>query len=178
MLLQSNGTPCPSSLDMVASAARDLPDELSGICKRRGTADALGSLCSALEDANFNQKTMCIVFLDVSRAFDTLLHTTILNQLRLNVVHARIFAFIEYFLKDRFWSVTVCGVASTPRPVLQGVPQGSVQSLLFFNIVMAALPKALPASRHLQLRIPIYADDIALWFVRSFVETRAIQKFL
>lgn len=74
-----------------------LPDELSGFYKRRRTTDALGNFCSALEDAKFNQKTMSIVFVSVSCAFDTLLYATILNQLRLYGVQGRLLAFIESF---------------------------------------------------------------------------------
>lgn len=59
-----------------------LPDELTGFRQRRGTADALGDLCSTLEDAKFNQKMMHIVVLHVCHAVDSFRDATILDQLR------------------------------------------------------------------------------------------------
>lgn len=83
-----------------------LPNELSVFRKRRGTADAVGNLCSAFEDAKFNRENdVYIVFFDVSCVFDTLPHATILNQLRLHGVQERLLAFVESFLKDRMMSM-------------------------------------------------------------------------
>ncbi|XP_077492190.1 uncharacterized protein LOC144103311 [Amblyomma americanum] len=59
--------------------------------------------------------------------------------------------------------VKVGGSLSTPRHITKGVPQGSVLSPFLFNIVLANIPNIIPRSLLYQVRVSIYADDIALY---------------
>lgn len=96
---------------------------MSGFQKGRSTADAISDLTSDLEGAKSVGDTVYVVFLDVSRAFDSLPHDVILGQLRSCGVSGRIYSFIEAFLQNRSFVVRSCGVSSSPQKVTQAVPR-------------------------------------------------------
>lgn len=73
--------------------------------------------------------------------------------------------------------IRACGLTSNPRNVMQGIPQGSVLSLLLLNIAMTALPGALTNHNDLPVRIAIYTDHMALWCVgRSSQDTTVCRR--
>ena len=69
------------------------------------------------------------------------------------------------YLKGREQQVVLNGVSSRPRPVLSGVPQGSVLGPLLFILYINDL-----ADLKLGSKMVVYADDILLY--RS-IETNA-----
>ena len=67
-----------------------------------------------------------MVFLDLSKAFDTLDHDTMLEKLySLGFLDSAVFWFKAY-LTNRTQSVNVNGVFSDPQSIQFGVPQGSI----------------------------------------------------
>ncbi|XP_075534470.1 uncharacterized protein LOC142568352 [Dermacentor variabilis] len=59
--------------------------------------------------------------------------------------------------------VRVGGAFSRPRAVGTGVPQGSVLSPFLFNLALARIPDYIPQFPTHEVRIAVYADDIALF---------------
>lgn len=93
-------------------------------------ADAVSDLVTDVEAAKSASDTTYVIFLDVFRTFDFLLHDTILGQLPAYKDVGRIYAFIAAFRRDRHFGVRACGITSSPRKVCQGVPPSSVLSPL------------------------------------------------
>lgn len=52
-------------------------------------------------------------------------------------LRGRVLCFLKRFLTVRLFSVKLANVVSTPRPLLMGLPQGSVLSTPLYNVVMA-----------------------------------------
>ena len=100
------------------------PPELAGFRAKRCTADAIGDIASTLEEAKATGQMVHCVFLDISRAFDTLPHFTNIHRLKQLGIGGRILSFVKAFLSGRTMRVKLPGAVSTSRPADRGVPQG------------------------------------------------------
>ena len=66
------------------------------------------------------------VFIDLSKAFDTLSHAQILENLSLTVVKGVEYELFQNYLFNQKQTVIYDGVAHDPQYVLIGIPQGSI----------------------------------------------------
>lgn len=74
-------------------------------------------------------------------------------------ISSRLLRFIRSFLTSRQLRVRIPGATSPPRPVRQGVPQGSVLSPSLFLIMLDDMFRSCPP----EVSYSIYADDCSLW---------------
>nr|XP_054924031.1 uncharacterized protein LOC129383464 [Dermacentor andersoni] len=150
-------------IEWIASALDTFAPEQSGFRRLRSAADSLAGVVATLEHAASRQEAGYLVLLDVQRAFDGLPHTTIIQALRELRVTGRLFDYIAAFLSDRTLRVRVGDTLSAPRSVTSGVPQGSEISPFLFNFALARLPDYIPKMTAYEVRVAMYADDIALF---------------
>ena len=97
------------------------------------------------------------VFLDISKAFDKVWHEGLLYKLRSMGISGELYNLLEIYLSDRFQRVY--GQASSWRPVLAGVPQGSILAPLLFLIYINDLPNESKSNAKL------FADDTSLFTI-------------
>ena len=93
------------------------------------------------------------VFLDISKAFDRVLHDGLLFQLEKNGVSGNLFQLIKSFLSGRFQRVLLNGQTSDWETIQAGVPQGSILGPLFFLIYINDL------TDNLNSNVKLFADD-------------------
>ena len=99
------------------------------------------------------------VFLDISKAFDKVWHEGMLYKLKSMGISGELYNLLENYLSNRFQRVLLNGQASSWRPVLAGVPQGSILGPLLFLIYINDLPNELKSNAKL------FADDTSLFTI-------------
>ena len=114
------------------------------------------------------------VFLDFSKAFDSVPHQRLLLKLKHIGIRGRNLKWIEAFLTDREQRVIIQGQSSNWVKVTSGVPQGTVLGPLLFLIYINDLANAI---RHSSIRL--FADDCVLFkAVRSASDCEELQEDL
>ena len=96
------------------------------------------------------------VFLDISKAFDKVWHEGLLCKLKSMGISGELYNLLENYLSDRFQRVILNGQFSLWKPILAGVPQGSILGPLLFLIYINDLPNELKSNAKL------FADDTSL----------------
>ena len=101
-------------------------------------------------------KEICMVFLDVSKAFDRVWHSGLLHKLRCLGIDGKFFDWICNYLKDRKIRAVINGQSSNWTNTTAGVPQGSILGPLLFLVFINDITQNIESDIHL------YADDTSL----------------
>lgn len=117
-------------------------------------------ICGSIDD----NKLMCLVLLDYTRAFDTLDHKILCNKLKYFGMDSDSVCLVNSFLSNRTQRVAINNVWSEPLELKQGVPQGSLLGPLLFSIYISDFWEAMS-----YCKVHHYADDTQIWY--SFSET-------
>ena len=104
-----------------------------------------------------DQTTTRAVFLDFSKAFDTVPHKKLLLNLDHIGIQDKVLKWIQAFLCHRHQRVVINGDSLAWLPVTSGVPQGSVLGPLLFLLYINDLADNLDSDCRL------FADDITLY---------------
>ena len=111
------------------------------------------------------------LFVDLSKAFDTVSHSLILDKLPAYGISGNEKAQFTDYLFHRKIRVNYKGTLSTPIPIQCGIPQGSILGPLLFLLHFNKLPSLLKSCRMI-----MYADDTILFY--SHKDMKEIEKVL
>jgi hypothetical protein len=107
--------------------------------------------------------------LDLSAAFDTIDHPTLLSRLQSTIgLSGKAFEWFSSYISGRKQSIIINGIQSSIWELLFGVPQGSVLGPLLFIIYMSPLGKILQS---LGVQYHFYADDSQIYISFDVIET-------
>ena len=116
------------------------------------------------------RKGVVLLLLDLSAAFDTVDHGTLINTLKNEVgVTGECLAWIQSYLEERQQRVIIDN-RSDSRTLKCGVPQGSVLGPLLFSIY--TIPLAAIMRKH-GILYHLYADDTQLYLEFSLSDTNS-----
>ena len=137
-----------------------LPKYQSAYRPGYSTSTALTKIYSDLVTAKDEGRCTLMISLDLSAAFDTIDHDLLITDLFHIGIRGKALDVISSYLRCRTVKVQHNGCTSTGRPLLSGVPQGSVLGPLLFIIYTRSLAFLLD---EVEIKYSIYADDCILF---------------
>ena len=130
-----------------------------GFRPKHSTINAITEFTSHVLTSFENQEHSLSVFLDLSKAFDTIDHSILLRKLSHYGIRGVALDWFRSYLSGRKQFVNFKGINSNILEVNCGVPQGSVLGPLLFIIYTNDLPNTIKYSKCI-----LFADDTTMFY--------------
>lgn len=147
-----------------------LSDSQYGFRAGRSTENALTDVLDFVTQSLDYSYNVFALYLDVSKAFDSISHAILLNKLESYGFRGVTLSWFRSYLDNRMQYVSTCHGSSCLRLITHGVPQGSVIGPLLFLLYINDLPLTSTASHFV-----LFADDTsALIPVSPYIDNSAL----
>lgn len=142
-----------------------ISSEQFGFRRGRSTYMAILEMQDKISDSLDKNEFAMGVFFDLSKAFDTVNHTILLNKLEHYGIRGMAQQWLSNYLQDRTQYVLYEGYQSAHKTIRCGVPQGSILGPLLFLIYINDLPRTADESNFI-----LFADDSNVFFTDKSIE--------
>lgn len=136
-----------------------------GFREQRSTCQAILEFVTDVVEAIDEKKSTLSVFLDLSKAFDTIDHKILLDKLYFYGVRGIMYDWMKSYLSNRFQYVQYNSSKSDSMSTTCGVPQGSVLGPLLFIIYMNDSTDCLTHAKGI-----LFADDTTVYQSSSSID--------
>ena len=143
-----------------------LNDNQFGFRSGLNTTDALLDFLSAAQNSLNDRSHMLVLYLDFSKAFDTVNHEILLSKLDHIGIRGTVKSWFRSYLIGRSQTVGINGVDSSKLPILSGVPQGSILGPLLFIIYINDMRNSCGRLNCVQ-----FADDTTLFLSGNIADS-------
>ena len=143
-----------------------LPDTQFGFRKDHSTSHASHHSVNFIKDAHAYHKHALGIFIDFSKAFDTIGHAILLHKLNHYGIRGTANNLIRSYLKNRFQQVTFEDEISESMLIKFGVPQGSVLGPLLFLLYINDI-NTLESEI---CKLILYADDTNIFIACNTIQ--------
>ena len=130
-----------------------------GFRRGRSTQHAVTNLVDSIRQKIDKGKHTGVLYMDFSKAFDTVNHACILHKLPFYGISGTELNWIIDYLFNRDQYVNYEGIPSLPEKITHGVPQGSILGPLLFIILINDMQSQL-----VKCSMLMYADDTVIFF--------------
>ena len=111
-----------------------LSDYITGFRKSHGSQHCLVKMLENWKNALDKSESVCALFVNLSKAFDTINHDLLLAKQKAYGFSGDALTLMWSCLKNCKQKVVINNSASTTQTVIAGVPQGSIDGPLLFNL--------------------------------------------
>ena len=123
-----------------------LPESQCGFCAGRSTADMIFTLIQLQEKAREQQRSLYIVFVDFSKAFDTVNRWTLWKILKAYGCSESFINMMRQFHDGMTGRLSIGGDYSDAFPINHGVKQGCVLASTLFTLYLGAVLETMSAN--------------------------------
>ena len=147
-----------------------LSPEQKGFTSHDGCLEHNFVIQSAIDDARFNRRGLCLAFLDLANAFGSVPHEHIFGTLRTLGMPEPLLKVIKDLYHDSTTLIRTPDGTTNPIPILSGVKQGCPLSPIIFNLALEPMLRSILSLRTTcafrlgsqDLTALAYADDVVL----------------
>lgn len=157
-------------LQSFLSANSILSTNQSGFRSKHSTTSATMLVVNDIANALDDRKHCAALFVDLSKAFDTVDHAILLSKLSSIGVGTDACRWFYDYLKDRTQAVMVDGVKSDSLQLLKGVPQGSIIGPLLFSLYINNIGDDVR-----YCKFHLYADDTVMYSIAPTADQALMQ---
>jgi len=130
-----------------------------GFRKNTSTSHALIQIVERIRQSIDNKNNNCGIFIDLSKAFDTINHEILLSKMEHYGIRGIALSWFKSYLSNRKQYTYLNGISSNVKQINCGVPQGSVLRPLLFLIYINDLPNISK-----KLTFFLFADDTNIFY--------------
>ena len=142
-----------------------LDDKQWAYRKGKSTEQLLIHLTERWREAVERKLFVGILFVDFTKAFDTVSHNILLQKLNDLGIRGDIWLWLKNYLTERRQFVRINGCDSDTHIITHGVPQGSVLEPKLFSLFTKDLPKSLHSAETY-----LYADDTTIYCIEETID--------